>query len=126
MPRLLRAFTAIASLAATVSHPAAMAQASAPLVTTLAGKLEGSESDGIRSFKGIPYAKPPVGELRWRPPVAAQGWSGVREARKFGKACLQPPPNPASLYYGGAASVSEDCLTLNIWAPARARKLPVM
>lgn len=119
----LAAFSALVLIA---SHHGALAQASAPLVEAPAGKLEGSEVDGIRAFKGIPYARPPVGDLRWRPPVPAPGWTGVREATKFGKACIQPPPNPASVYYSGALPTSEDCLTLNVWAPAGAKKLPVM
>jgi para-nitrobenzyl esterase len=64
--------------------------------------------------------------MRWRAPVPAPVWPGVRDARRFGKACLQPPQNPASVYSGGMAATSEDCLTLNVWAPAGAKKLPVM
>jgi para-nitrobenzyl esterase len=107
---------------------AAAADANAPRVRIHQGLLQGvaAGDGGVAAYKGIPYARPPVGELRWRPPVAAPAWKGVREANRFGKACLQPPPNPASLYYGGSLPVGEDCLTLNVWAPAGARKLPVM
>jgi para-nitrobenzyl esterase len=80
----------------------------------------------VVAYKGIPYAKPPAGDLRWRPPVPATAWDGVRDAGEFGHACLQPPPRPASLYYGSMAPASEDCLSLNVWTPAGARKLPVM
>jgi len=99
-----------------------------PQVRIHTGALQGAAdaSSGVIAYKGIPYAKPPVGDLRWRPPVPAPAWDGVRDAREFGHACLQPPPQPASVYYGGMASTSEDCLTLNVWAPAGARRLPVM
>jgi para-nitrobenzyl esterase len=117
---------AVATLAAIASHSGALAQAGAPLVEAPAGKVEGSEADGIRAFKGIPYATPPVSELRWKATVPAARWEGVRKAKAFGKACLQPPPNPNSVYYGGGLAVSEDCLTLNVWAPAGATKAPVM
>jgi para-nitrobenzyl esterase len=80
----------------------------------------------VAAYKGIPYAEPPTGDLRWRPPVPAHAWVGVRDAREFGHACLQPPPTPTSVYYGGMAQMSEDCLTLNVWAPAGAKHLPVM
>ena len=92
------------------------------VVTT--GMLQGvtEESSKVTAYKGIPYAKPPIGDLRWRPPAPAAAWEGVRDAREVGHACLQPPPQPASVYYGGMASMSEDCLTLNVWTPAGARQ----
>lgn len=90
------------------------------------GDLQGVTESEVTAYKGIPYAKPPTGELRWRPPVPAPVWEGVRAAREFGHACLQPPPQPTSVYYGAIASMSEDCLTLNVWTPAGARKAPVM
>jgi para-nitrobenzyl esterase len=83
-------------------------------------------STGVAAYKGIPYARPPVGELRWRPPVAAAAWQGVRDAGEFGPSCMQPPRSPSSLYFSSMAEPSEDCLTLNVWSPAGARKLPVM
>ena len=93
-----------------------------------AGLLRGvtDAGSGVIAYKGIPYAKAPLGELRWRPPVAAPSWEGVREAREFGRACLQPPSAPTGLYYGAMAATSEDCLTLNVWAPSAAHRLPVM
>jgi len=99
-----------------------------PQVRIHTGALQGvtDASSGVVAYKGIPYAQPPVGDLRWRAPAPAIGWDGVRDAREFGHACLQPPPQPASLYYGSMASSSEDCLTLNVWAPSKARRLPVM
>jgi para-nitrobenzyl esterase len=90
-----------------------------------AGALRGALAGEIVSFKGIPYAAPPVGPLRWRAPQPAQAWTGVRQALAFGKACLQPPRNPQSPPL--RTEVDEDCLYLNIWRPAQARaKLPVM
>lgn len=104
------------------------ADASAPQVRVHTGVLQGvvDPGSGVTAYKGIPYAKSPVGELRWRPPVPAPAWKGVHDAREFGHACLQPPPQPASVYYGTLAPPSEDCLTLNVWAPPGARRLPVM
>jgi para-nitrobenzyl esterase len=111
-----------------VASPAIGANETRPQVRIRTGTLQGITAPGsdIAVYKGIPYARPPTGELRWRPPVPAPAWEGVREAREFGHACLQPPQNPAGLYSGGMASLSEDCLTLNVWAPTGARKLPVM
>jgi para-nitrobenzyl esterase len=100
-----------------------------PQVRIKTGVLQGVVAEAaskIVAYKGIPYAKPPVGELRGRATVAAPAWDGVRDASKFGPACLQPPADPKSLYYGGSLPTSEDCLTLNVWAPGGAKKLPVM
>ncbi len=82
------------------------------------GQIRGVEANGVISFKGIPYAAPPVGDLRWRIPQPAKPWEGVRDAGKFGPACMQTDDLPKS----------EDCLTLNVWRPAmESRELyPVM
>jgi para-nitrobenzyl esterase len=94
------------------------------------GLLTGSTSaDGvIRSFKGIPYAQPPVGELRWREPQPPQRWDGSRDATQFGPTAPQLPVRATSLYAGGHEHQSEDCLTLNIWTAAGSSdaRLPVM
>ena len=85
----------------------------APVVNTTCGPVRGSIDGGTASFKGVPYATPPVGSLRWQPPVTLQGdgcWSGTLSANKYAPACVQyggPQPNTGQ----------EDCLTLNIWAP---------
>jgi len=93
-------------------------------IKTESGVLAGSLEDGIFSFKGIPYAAPPLGDLRWRPPVPPSDWQDVRDAKAFGPACPQPMLGPAP---ASPAGLSEDCLTLNIWAPERSDKpLPVM
>jgi len=99
-----------------------------PQVRVRTGILQGlsDASAKVTAYKGIPYAQPPVGDLRWRPPVPAPVWEGVRDAREFGHFCLQPPAQPTSVYYSGTASMSEDCLTLNVWAPTGGRQLPVM
>ena len=134
LPRLARGrgqrgWAALVSVCfALASTSAAGANEARPQVRTRAGVVQGvtESSPVVAIYKGIPYASPPIGELRWRPPVPAPAWEGVREAREFGHACLQPQAQPTSLYYGGMASTSEDCLTLNVWAPTGARKLPVM
>lgn len=90
------------------------------------GALQGISEAGVSVYKGVPYAQPPVGPLRWRAPVPAEGWTSVRDAKAFGSACLQPPQAPNGLYSGGLAPMSEDCLSLNVWAPTAAKKLPVM
>ncbi|HEY5759027.1 MAG TPA: carboxylesterase family protein [Steroidobacter sp.] len=99
-----------------------------PQVHTRTGIVQGvtDATAKVDVYKGIPYAKPPTGDLRWRPPAPAPAWKSVRDARKFGHSCLQPPYPPTSVYFGDMASPSEDCLTLNVWAPSGAKKLPVM
>jgi len=96
-----------------------------PMVSAPAGKLQGVASGNVHVFKGIPYATPPVGALRWKPPLPAQKWKGVRAATEFGAACIQPKGKPDSIYFWSLPSTSEDCLFLNVWAPANARKAPV-
>jgi para-nitrobenzyl esterase len=83
----------------------------------------------VRAYLGLPFAAPPVGELRWKPPQPATPWQGVRAATSFGPQCLQSGGSPKSVYFeysGGDLPISEDCLTLNVWAPASAKDLPVM
>ncbi len=98
---------------------------SAPVVDTAAGRLEGLADGSLNVFKGIPYAAPPVGHLRWKPPAPMPKWSGIRQATQFGDACLQPKPTLSNLYEGKPVPMSEDCLTLNIWAPKDSRNAPV-
>src|SRR5271157_3249271 len=97
-------------------------------VTVENGKLQGTtnEDHSVRMFKGIPFAAPPVGELRWKAPQPALKWSGVRQADKFGSACLQT--NVFGDIYFRDAQPSEDCLTLDIWIPAKpaSTKIPVI
>lgn len=93
----------------------------APVVDAPAGSLRGVAEVGVHVFRGVPFASPPLGDLRWRPPVPLPPWSGVREATAFGAACMQPA-SP----FADHAAVSEDCLYLNVWAPAAATKAPVL
>jgi para-nitrobenzyl esterase len=92
--------------------------------------LAGAIEEGVAVFRGIPFAAPPVGPLRWRPPQPPPAWPGVRDATHFGAACLQGHPAGRAdvTPYGGAPEpTSEDGLTLNVWAPiAAAARAPVM
>ena len=85
---------------------------------------------GVRLYRGIPYAAPPVGDLRWRPPKPVVPWKGVKAADHFSPACMQPPTETtgSSAWHEGLAPISEDCLYLNVWTPAKSasEKLPVM
>src|SRR5271155_1401040 len=98
-------------------------------VQTAGGVVEGAgrQASGVRIFRGIPFAQPPVGDLRWRPPVPAEGWKGVRQAVTFGSRCMQHPVFGDMNFPNG---MSEDCLYLNVWTPAGAGKsdaaLPVL
>ncbi|HVY84565.1 MAG TPA: carboxylesterase family protein [Caulobacterales bacterium] len=96
-----------------------------PIVNAPAGALEGRVEGALHVFKGIPYAQPPVGDLRWRPPVAMPTWEGVRSAADFGAACVQPSRHVPSIYADELGRTSEDCLTLNVWTPADAHNAPV-
>ncbi|HVN03825.1 MAG TPA: carboxylesterase family protein [Bryobacteraceae bacterium] len=96
------------------------------IVRAPAGPVRGEASGGLRIFRGLPYAAPPVGRLRWRPPVPAPVWHTARDATRFGPACFQPQPRAGSIYADPPASLSEDCLSLNIWTGEHARNAPVM
>src|SRR5579859_4042067 len=84
-------------------------------------------NDGVRSFKGIPFAQPPIGDLRWREPQPVKNWSGVRKAEEFGPRCVQRT-GPGADYWFRSNGMSEDCLYLNVWTPAKSgnEKLPVL
>lgn len=102
--------------------------ASGPIVRTASGLVQGMDEGDTSTFKGIPFASPPVGELRWRPPQPAVPWSGVRDATKYGSDCAQGGFGRQG-GTGISPNSSEDCLFLNIWKPSRAKagaKLPVM
>ena len=98
---------------------------SPPVVNTSSGRLEGTRENGLAVFKGIPYAAPPVGESRWKPPAPMPPWSGVRKATEFGAACAQPATRIPNIYSSDIGATKEDCLTLNIWAPHDAKHAPV-
>ncbi|MEP7271582.1 MAG: carboxylesterase family protein [Acidobacteriota bacterium] len=91
------------------------------------GLVSGAIAEGIRSFKGIPFAAPPVGALRWRATQPVVGWQGVRDGTSFGPQCPQAPYAAGSMYFSPPQAQSEDCLSLNIWSGARSgEKRPVM
>jgi len=118
--RLTAGLACLALFTASGAHAASSANAQ---IDT--GQLAGVASGDVVAFKGIPYAKPPVGDLRWRAPQPATAWTGVRAADQYGPMCMQKY-NPKDMGVGGPA-VSEDCLTLNVWTPTQhARPLPVM
>lgn len=102
-------------LAITPAH----AQQATPPVQVTGGAVSGSDNGDVRTFFGVPYAAPPVADLRWRAPQPIQPWTGVKDVRAFSPVCRQTAPwisNPQN----------EDCLYLNIWAPEKAENLPVM
>jgi para-nitrobenzyl esterase len=120
--RAMRALMAATTAAMIGLSSAAAAAAPAP-VRIQSGWIRGTEEHGLTVYRGVPFAAPPIGPLRWRPPQPPSAWSGVRNADQFAPACMQPPP-----WWNRAAPVSEDCLYLNIWTPARSphAALPVM
>jgi len=98
-----------------------------PVIRIASGMLRGVKEGDVDVFRGIPYAAPPVGEFRWRPPQPVASWEGVRDAKEFGPICAQAG------FGGGPGAISqgssEDCLYLNVWRPSGARpgaRLPVM
>lgn len=123
-PIMMRAKVLLGTLALTFATQQGWSQ---PMVVLPQGELVGASDNGLHVFKGIPYALPPQGEHRWKPPRPPARWRGTRDATAFGPSCIQPPVAPDSLYYADPpARMSEDCLTLNVWAPADAADAPVM
>jgi para-nitrobenzyl esterase len=98
-------------------------------VKTANGTVETTQPPkaGVRSFKGIPFAQPPVGDLRWREPQPVKNWPGVLKADQFGPRCMQRT-GPGADYWFRSNGMSEDCLYLNVWTPAESgrKKLPVL
>ena len=124
MPKPITAIAGFSLLAAALCAPAA-AKAPATIVRTEGGQVAGAVEGGVVSWQGIPFAAPPVADLRWRAPQPVSPWTGVKQATAYGHDCMQKP-------FGGDAAPlgtppAEDCLYLNVWKPAAARgKLPVM
>ena len=125
-----RFVTGIAAIAFSLCTFSAIA--SANVVTTLDGSLRGSTNKEVSAYLGIPYAAPPTGPNRWRPPQPPAKWVGERSATQFSASCLQPLlPHGISAFtpeYFPPPPISEDCLYLNVWTPAKlsSRKLPVL
>ena len=129
---------ALISIALLMGCQPAADQAEAPLpeprpvdvqVQTVSGPILGvAAEDGLKQFHGIPFAEPPIGELRWAPPAPAQPWVAVRDASKAGPACMQPQGQGGSFYGASGFEMDEDCLTLNVWTRAtdETDALPVM
>ncbi len=97
-----------------------------PRAHTQQGLLIGRAAQGIESYKGVPFAAPPVGPLRWRMPGRPESWQGERSATDYGAICIQPAANGDPGV--GPLPMSEDCLTLNVWTPEQrgAEPLPIM
>ena len=114
----------IATVAAcTMAAGAGLASAApdkAPVVNAPDGSVKGLSEGTATVFRSIPYALPPVGARRWRPPAPMSRWKGVRAAQTMGVACMQPPM-AAGPYDRGKVPMAEDCLTLDVTAPANAR-----
>lgn len=110
--------------------------AQVPVLTVEGGEVSGvpSETPNVCIYKGIPYAAPPIGDLRWKQPQPVKPWKGIRQCDTFGAASLQGDLTPGSFYWkefyqGGDPKRSEDCLYLNVWTPAAGKpeaKLPVI
>ncbi|HXY39045.1 MAG TPA: carboxylesterase family protein [Vicinamibacteria bacterium] len=118
--------TPVIALVAAAAALAVAADAKAPTARTESGIVSGVVADGIVSYKGVPYAAPPVGDLRWREPAPPLRWTGVRAADAYAHDCMQLPfPSDAAPL---GTPPSEDCLYLNVWAPEKptAARLPVM
>ena len=94
----------------------------AVVVKTDAGAVSGLQQGGLKVFTGVPFAAPPTGDLRWKPPAPVQPWDGIKETKVYSPACPQPAAADPTL------NMSEDCLYLNVWTPAHSadEKLPVM
>lgn len=117
-----------AQLLATATMAQSVDEGAPTRVTVASGTLEGviHAATGIRTFKGIPFAQPPVGDLRWKEPQPVQNWQGVRKANQFGPRAMQKPIYSDMMFRSNG--VSEDCLYLNVWTPAKSgkEKLPVL
>jgi len=124
-PKVLILLLVFSAIFAATLVPRAAAEEQ-PMITTERGPVLGIATDTLRMFLGIPYAAPPTGNLRWKPPEDHVHWFKPLEATRFGSHC----PQVASVF--GTASVTEDCLFLNVFTPndetreGSSRRLPVM
>ena len=136
---LRRALSLIAIIALLGTAPLAMAQFQPAIshlkepIQVTGGLITGTPTiqwtPGVRLYRGIPYAAPPVGDLRWRPTQPVVPWTGVKAADHFGAACMQPPTaTEGNAWREGLGTISEDCLFVNVWTPAQSADahLPVV
>ena len=121
MMKLRTAVLAATMLGATLASAADGQQTRVKIDT---GTLDGARSGDTLVFKGIPYAAPPVGPMRWRPPAKPAAWKGARDATRYGAACPQDDAHKEP--WAQVGTLSEDCLFLNVWRPARTGTYPVM
>jgi para-nitrobenzyl esterase len=125
-------FLGTSSCARGSAAPGGAVVKTAASIATSAGFVRGTTASrpGVRAYLGIPYAAPPVGDLRWRAPAALTAWTNVRSADKFGPSCMQGPNTPFGPWtteFLLLGPVSEDCLYLNVWTAARvAERRPVL
>lgn len=100
------------------------------IVQTANGKVEGFENQGIMIFKGIPFAAPPIGDLRWKSPQPPQNWNGIKKCTEFSASPMQNKPQPFACwteeFIAQPEPLSEDCLYLNVWSTAKDKKQPVL
>jgi len=120
----IRILSLLAPVVVFVAVEPAQSQISTAKVT--GGEVQGVVAGDVASFKGIPFASPPVGELRWKAPQPVKAWSGVKKVDALAPGCMQDALLAKML--GGPQNFSEDCLYLNVWTAAKSttEKLPVM
>jgi para-nitrobenzyl esterase len=111
----------IAAVLAALVFASALAAQTPKAVHTQAGLVQGTRDHGIAVYLGVPFAAPPIGDLRWRAPQPVAAWPGVRQADKFAPACMQVPIVMPALGLD-AVTVNEDCLYLNVWTPSKSPK----
>lgn len=122
---LIMLSAALVSCSAVKNVPAKQV-ATSPIVQVEQGELIGIFNGQIEEFRGIPYAAAPIGNYRWSAPQPSESWSGQLDATKFGPSCIQPEIPASSLYYDPPSEMSEDCLTLNVWAKPEGMNAPVI